>query len=141
MLLRRIFDAYESDEPSEYTLRHADLNGISRKRRENYLAVIEGLHDDLNGITVIFPQLPENTVPSHFVIYAEQRDALQSYLLENQIRSTVYWPVGPEINLSGHETARYIYEHILAIPCDQRYSPSDMRRVSDALNHFGESHE
>ena len=141
MLLRRVFDAYASDQPSEYTLRHADLNEISRVRRENYLAILNGLRKNLHGISVIFPELTENAVPSHFVIYAEQRDALQAYLLEKKIRSTVYWPVGPEINLDGHDTARYIYEHILAIPCDQRFGPADMERISDALNLFGEAYD
>ncbi len=141
MLLRKIFDSYASDDASEYTLRHADLDMICTRRRENYLALLNCLCGNLNGITVIFPELPENTVPSHFVIYAEERDALQSFLLERNIRSTVYWPVGPEIHLEGHDTARYIYEHILAIPCDQRYMPSDMGRVSEALNQFGEAHE
>lgn len=137
MLLRKIFDSYASDAASEYTLRHADLDKISRKRQENYAAILGSLKKDLNGISVIFPELTGRAVPSHFVIYADRRDALQAYLLGKNIRSTVYWPVGPKIDLNGHETARYIYEHILAIPCDQRYSPSDMERISEALNDFG----
>ena len=136
MLLRRIFDAYASDQESEYILRHADFEKIRSQRRENYTAILNGLSTKLNGITVIFPELPDGTVPSHFTIYAENRDLLQRYLLERDIRSTVYWPVGPEIHLEGHDTAAYIYEHVLSIPCDQRYSPADMQRISTALNEF-----
>ena len=141
MLLRQIFDSYASDDASEYTLRHADLEEISRKRRTNYQAVLDGLQPDLSGLRVIFPRLTDAAVPSHFVLYAEERDALQRFLLERDIRSTVYWPVGPKVDLTGHDTARYIYEHILAIPCDQRYTPADMARVSAALNEFGGSHD
>lgn len=141
MLLRKIFDAYAGDDASEYTLRHADLAEISRKRRENYQAVLAGLKEGLRGIRVIFPELPEVTVPSHFVIYAEKRDELQAFLSERKIHSTVYWPVSPFVDLTGHETAGYIYGHILAVPCDQRYTPNDMRRISDALNHFGGCNE
>ena len=141
MLLRKIFDSYASDESSEYTLRHADLSEISRKRRENYSAILAGLKQDLMGIHVIFPELPDETVPSHFVIFADERDALQNYLSERSIHSTVYWPVSPFVDLEGHETARYIYDHILAVPCDQRYTPEDMLRISEALNRFGGCNE
>lgn len=137
MLLRQIFDSYASDEDSEYKLRHADFHEISQKRRKNYQAILDGIRSDLNGIHIIFPELNGSTVPSHFAVFAENRDALQHHLSDKNIRSTVYWPVGPMVDLNGHETAKYIYDHILAIPCDQRYSPEDMVRISEALNEFG----
>lgn len=141
MLLRKIFDAYASDEASEYTLRHADFKALAEKRRENYRAILAGLKKDLNGIRVIFPELPPETVPSHFVVYAEKRDELQAFLSERLIHSTVYWPVSPFVDLTGHDTAQYIYDHILAVPCDQRYEPADMSRIADAFNEFGAVNE
>ena len=137
MLLRKIFDTYGSDAASENTLRHADFKMISEKRRENYQAILDGLKQDLSGIRVIFKELDEQTVPSHFVLFAEKRDELQAFLSERMIHSTVYWPVSPFVDLTGHDTAQYIYDHILAVPCDQRYASADMARIAEALNQFG----
>lgn len=136
MLLRRMFDRYASDEESAYLLRHADFEQIASARRANFAAILSGLSDDLQGVRPVFPALTESAVPSHFVAYADEREDLQAYLAKLNIRSTVYWPVGPEVNLDGYDTARYIYDHIVAIPCDQRYNAEDMARISDALNKY-----
>lgn len=139
MLLRRMFDRFSGDEQSEYILRHADFDSICARRRSNFAAILRGLKPSLHCIAPVFPRLTAEAVPSHFVLYAENRDALQKYLAEKSIRSTVYWPVGPQVDLTGHETARYIYDHIVAIPCDQRFDESDMTRISEALFAFGET--
>lgn len=138
MLLRRMFDSYASDAESEYILRHADFDALIRRRRANYAAILSGLATTLNGLTPVFPALTPEAVPSHFVLYAEDRDDFRAFLSARDIRSTVYWPVGPQVSLEGHDTARYIYDHIVAIPCDQRFDAQDMARVAQALNAYGE---
>ena len=79
------------------------------------------------------PELPEPTVPSHFCLYAEKRNELQQYLADHQIRSTVYWPVGPLVHPQPESSVQYIYDHIVSLPCDQRFTPSDMQYVAQVL--------
>ena len=131
--LRKTFDSFASDDRSEYILRHADLNGICAARRRNFSTILQSLPDELFGIRPVFPVLTDTAVPSHFCLFADRRNDLQQYLEERSIHSTVYWPVGPLVHPENHPTVQYIYDHIVSIPCDQRYNPSDMMRVANAL--------
>lgn len=132
MMLRRIFDAYGADEASVYTMKHFPAASICRKRRDNYTFLLTHLpsHPQL---TVIYPKLSAETVPSHFTVYVKDRDAVQAYLKEHGISTTAYWPLNHYV--SGHcgEHAAYIYSHILSFPCDQRYDASDMAYICDTV--------
>lgn len=136
LLLRKMFDSYASDSRSEFILRHADLETIRTRRRENFAAILRGLPPEPRGFQPVFPALTPEAVPSHFVLYAEDRDNFRRYLDERDVHSTVYWPVGPLVDLNGHNTARYIYDHIVALPCDQRYTSSDMDRIGEVLTEY-----
>ena len=131
--LRQMFDCFAGDDNSEYILRHADFDSICRTRRENYAALLDALTAPLYGVQPVFPELPEPTVPSHFCLYAEKRNELQQYLADHQIRSTVYWPVGPLVHPQPESSVQYIYDHIVSLPCDQRFTPSDMQYVAQVL--------
>lgn len=139
MRLRQIFDSYAGDENSEYILRHADFDSICHARRENYAALLNALTAPLHGIQPVFPELPEASVPSHFCLYAEKRDELQQYLADHQIRSTVYWPIGPLVHPQPESSVQYIYDHIVSLPCDQRFSSSDMQYVAQVLRDYSEN--
>ena len=140
LLLRKMFDSYAGDDRSEFILRHADLKTICAKRRENFAAILRGLPAEPRGFRPVFPALTPEAVPSHFTLYAEDRDSFRRYLDDRGIHSTVYWPVGPLVDLTGHDTARYIYDHIVALPCDQRHSVSDMGRVAEVLTEYSQSY-
>lgn len=138
LLLRKMFDSFGSDDRSEFILRHADLKTICSRRRENFAAILQGLPDNLSGFRPVFPVLTPEAVPSHFTLYADDRDGFRQYLDERGVHSTVYWPVGPLVDLTGHDTAKYIYDHIVALPCDQRYTASDMARIAEVLTDYSE---
>lgn len=95
MMLRPIFDLYRGDAESEYIMRHADLEEIKRRRRENYQTLLDALPEKLNGLRPVFPALTENAVPSHFSLYADDRQHLLDYLAEKGISYKVFWPVVP----------------------------------------------
>ena len=80
-------------------------------------------------ITVIFPVLKEGAVPSHFTVYAKDRDMVQSYLAGQGVKTTTYWPQGPMVDTEGHGDADYIYSHVLSFTCDQRYGTEDMEYI------------
>jgi len=95
------------------------------------------LYDHLKGGTTYQPVCKNithvTTSPLYFTIYAEQRGALQKQLAQNSIYAPVLWPVEDERVLINDEV-RYIYDHILAIPCDQRYDENDMERIVVVIN-------
>ena len=132
MMLRRIFDSYGSDDESVDIIRRYDFNRLKERRRANYRYLLEHMPDHPQ-ITVVFPRLPEGTVPSHFTVYAANRDMVQNYLAEQGIKSTTYWPRGAMVDTKGFADADYIYNHVLSIPCDQRFGAEDMEYVCQQI--------
>jgi len=135
IMLRQIFDSYESDPESIHIMKHIDVNTIRQKRRKNYRYLLEHLIPSPD-LTIVFPVLAEETVPSHFTFYARNRGAVQDYLAANGVSSTAYWPVPSAIQLTGHPDAAYIYDHVFSLPCDQRYGLKEMQYICHLLNQY-----
>lgn len=133
MMLRQIFDSFGSDPESVYIIQHYPVHTLIEKRRANYQYLLDHIQPS-DQFCIVFPSLPSGTVPSHFTLFAADRDTLRAKLLEHGIGSTVYWPVGPLVHLEGHPNAQYIYDHVMSIPCDQRYGAADMQEICDVLN-------
>ncbi|QQO09527.1 hypothetical protein [Breznakiella homolactica] len=130
--LRRMFDVFESDETSKEIIAHYPYRDAIAKRRENFRAVLER-NPFSSSLRPVFPDLPEGVCPSHFPLYAEDRDRAQEILGRRGIKSTVYWPVPPHLDPADYPGAEYIYAHILSVPVDQRYSREEMDYLCDAI--------
>lgn len=137
MMLRKIFDRYSSDEESIYIMKHFDLQHIINKRRSNYIYLLDNMkpHPQL---TIVFPLITDNEVPSHFTMYAKNRDKTQEYLKENNIYTTFYWPKDPLTDLTNYPESEYIYEHVFSISCDHRYDKEHMNYICDVLSKMPE---
>lgn len=72
----------------------------------------------------------------YYPIYVEDRDELQAVLKNEDIFAPVLWPIDPMIEDELDGETRYIYDHLLALPCDQRYSIQDMERVIHCLRAY-----
>ena len=68
-------------------------------------------------------------------IYVQDRKALQSELIKDAIYAPIIWPVEDEAVLINDEV-KYMYEHLLAIPCDQRYDVVDMQRIIEIIRRY-----
>lgn len=139
MMLRKIFDAYAADAESIQIMKHFDREHVVSRRRANYryLAAHFPKHPQF---TVIEPELDDGTVPSHFTIYVKDRDIMQDYLKKQGISTTAYWPQSCYVEVADGSDSQYIYQHVLSLPCDQRYHEDDMeqicRVIADAPEHF-----
>ncbi len=106
-----------------------------KQRYENYRFLYDNIKDN-EQISKVCQDLSEvTTAPLYFTIYVCHRASLQKVLAQDAIYAPVIWPVEDERVLINDEV-RYIYEHILAIPCDQRYNEDDMQRVVDIINNY-----
>lgn len=133
MMLREIFDAHRSDDKSIAILKTYDYDTLKKKRRENYQYLADHLKLG-KGLEAVFPKLTKEAVPSHFSFYTKDREKIQNYLRKNRILSSVYWPKDPDLNLDDFPDSAYIYDHILSVPCDQRYNSSHMEYICSILN-------
>lgn len=103
-----------------------DMDLVKRKRRENYLVLAEQL-DGLNehkwsiggaSIPLCYPLLLTRSV-----------ERLKNMLIDEGVFIPTYWP---EVkSTAGHDSIEYrLLHHCLYIPCDQRYSTSQMKVLS-----------
>lgn len=78
----------------------------------------------------------QDAAPLYFPIYASDREALQGFLTAHDIYAPILWPVGKENEAALTQDERYIYDHLLALPIDQRYGITEMQRIADVLEQY-----
>ena len=88
---------------------------------------------------LVFPAYVEGAAPLYLPVYMENRDSLQQYLREHDIYVPVLWPIGKENQDYIHEDEQFIFEHIAAIPMDQRYGKEEMKRIIDVIEKYESS--
>ncbi len=120
------------------------------RRNANYRYLCE----KLKGKTQFVPILSEGdvpfssdampdtrTAPLYFPIYAKDRDDLQKFLTDHDIYAPVLWPIGKENESCLTRTERYIYDHMLALPMDQRYGLPEMQHMTEVLEQYEKQKE
>ncbi len=117
---------------TEYSYQSAirtDWSEIRSKRRENAEVLTEFFSGNENlqilnaGIMASDLYLP---------ITVKNQDTVQKILSSKGIFNTVIWPLR-ETQTAACPTAKYITEHMLAVPCDQRYTKDDMSYIGTEI--------
>lgn len=112
-----------------------DTEYNQNRRFANYSYLSDNIQES-NRVSKVCRVLSRvTTAPLYFTIYVDDRRALQKLLAEESCYAPVIWPVEDERVLISDEV-KYIYEHLLAIACDQRYVEADMSRVVNVINSF-----
>lgn len=122
------------DEESRERVVHLDAAALLRHREENVFILREGL-PSIPSVKPIL-DLPLEGGALYFPILAQRRDTLQQALAEQGIYCPVIWPLPEQCRVPG-EAARRIAEEMLALPCDQRYTATDMHRILRILQQIG----
>ena len=114
-------------ELSKYLLNHIDIKESMTLRKENAKFLCRGLQN-IDGVEL--PIIYDGTqAPIYVPIYVNDRDKAQKILQENKIFAPVLWEVPQQLLGRMGKTIQYIYEHMLALPCDQRYNLEDMTQI------------
>lgn len=137
-LLRSCFDLFESDQESLEILQSTDFAQIRKIRRDNYHFLAEKMPKLLeaypdSGLKIIFPSLEEGEVPSHFSLLVETRDSFREKMQEWGVKTSVYWPILEDLPTELRAATEEITDHIVSLPCDQRYDRQDMTWILCAL--------
>lgn len=131
-------DAYDGisaiSEESAAVLSQINEEECKGRRKENCAY----LHGHLAGRTQVRPVFGENdkAAPLYYPVYAKDRDELQKYLALRGVYAPTLWPIGKENADILSQDERYIFEHILALPIDQRYGKREMERVVEVLDQY-----
>lgn len=115
-----------------------DIGELKKRRRENYNILLRGIVPKKH-IKPVLGELKGNETPLYFMVDCKKdRDAVQCWLRERDIYAPVIWPMMKGLEELLDSDGKYIYGHLLAIPCDQRYSEGDMQRIVCALEEFSD---
>ena len=109
---------------------------VNQERRfENYTFLFRNIRES-NKVKKVCSNLDEvTTAPLYFTLYVQNRPELQHILAQDAIYAPVIWPLEDERVLINDDI-RYIYDHVLSIPCDQRYNTEDLQRVVTIINNY-----
>jgi dTDP-4-amino-4,6-dideoxygalactose transaminase len=110
------------------TLTRLDVDAIVAARRRNSTVLLEGLRD-VEGVAVLFEELPPDVCPFGFPVRVDDRDGLRAALAARRVFCPVHWPAPADVDLQANPGAADLDAHVLTIPCDQRYDERDMERV------------
>lgn len=102
-------------------LKRINISEVIEKRKVNYS--IYKVH--LKEISTIIEESDEH-VPLYFPILVSNQSLIQKKLAQCNIYCPIIWPL-PERVIYPEEFV--IHEQILALPCDQRYNPSDIEKI------------
>lgn len=111
-----------------------NLQEMKTRRRSNYSYLYAGLKS-ITDIRIVMPQLSKNEVPLYFVISYEGRDILQQYLKEHDIYAPIIWP-NPGCFPGLCTNSAYLYDTVLCVPIDQRYTVNDMTIIAQRISNF-----
>lgn len=108
---------------------NADWEKIKKTRRENAKILID-IFSNSKNITILNDN--DKYSPIYLSVIVKNRDIVQSKLSRMGIFNTIIWPLRKE-QKNICNTAKYIEENMLAVPCDQRYTKEDMLYIGEEI--------
>lgn len=136
ILDKSIIEVQSIDSISKEIIDHYDFKAMTDIRKRNYKTLYDGLKG-VKKVEVMNGVPDNNNVPLGFPIKVQDRDSLRSTLIEGQIYPPVHWPLPDELLLESTDDILKISRSIMTLPCDQRYSETDMNRIITIIkNHY-----
>lgn len=88
------------------------------------------------SVRCVFSKEEQEIAPLYLPVYAEDRLGLQEYLKKQDIYAPVLWPIGKENAEYLLEDEWYIFNHLLALPIDQRYGAEAMKKIARTIDDY-----
>lgn len=129
ILKKKIKVCYMSELSKQICKLNIDLEEVMEKRRKNYLYLLDKLKKNVPDIVKYSVY---QKAPLCLVIILKERDMIQKELAQEGIYCQVLWPLLEEIK-EKYKFSKWFAEHMLAVPCDQRYSEKDMDYISKKI--------
>lgn len=131
-------EAFAISKLSEKLLSAYDIKAFCRIRRDNCQRLIDGLKR-FDFVEIPFECVSTEETPFYLPVFIRRnRKELQRYLANNGVYATIIWGCPESIIEKIDSNANRIYEEILCIPCDQRYSLNDMDYICALFTNYNE---
>lgn len=128
-LLKGAINPHRMSDISGRILKGLNINQLRERRRSNYDRLLSGIDIEFQDVT---RYCVKQECPLCLPIIVQRRDDVQHELAQRGIYTQVLWPL-PEDAKGMCVTSDYFFEHMLAVPIDQRYSMDDMDYISGSI--------
>lgn len=129
-------EPYSISNTSKVLLEKYNIDTLKKTRQKNGRTLLKVIRD-VNDLEVPFEEVSEKEVPFYIpILVKRKRKELQRYLANNNVFATVIWGCPEEYKNCLSVETQNIYEQILCIPCDQRYSVEDMEYIGSLISKF-----
>jgi hypothetical protein len=119
--------AAKMSELSSLLIKYVDYGLRASKRRENYCILAAALPE-----MGLFASMPAGTVPLGFPVTLARRDRVMSALFAEQIYPAIHWSIDGIVP-TEFRPSHHLSQTIATLPCDHRYTPSDMERLASIV--------
>lgn len=100
---------------------------ITDIRQKNYEYLLHEI-EEIGFVKTVLELSIEKCTPLYLPIYVTERAEVQKYLAEHNVYCPIIWPKSNSITFYDSDVD-YMYNSMLCIPIDQRYSIEDMKKV------------
>lgn len=129
-------EPYFISNTSKVLLEQYNIDTLRKIRQKNGQTLLKAIND-VNDLEVPFKEVGEKEVPFYIPVFVKRkRKEFQRYLADNNVFATVIWGCPEEYRNELSVETQNIYEQILCIPCDQRYSVEDMEYIGSLISKF-----
>lgn len=111
--------------------KHTNWDKLKKQREKNFNQLVKILKE--KNINIIQNSAECSSLYVPFLVY--KRDSKQMALSSLGIFNTIIWPLSYE-QKEVCSVAKYTEEHMLAAPCDQRYTEEDMIYIGEKIVRF-----
>lgn len=126
---------YGISQMSEQILNTLDIECIKEQRIKNYNYLHNYVDKNCKKLTVAMAQAGMGKVPLYFPVFAKNRAEFQAYMSERDVYCPIIWPKS-ELIKGTFPNADNMYDNLICIPIDQRYTEEDMKHIGDVLSGY-----
>lgn len=126
---------YGISQMSERILNKLDIGYIKEQRIKNYNYLHDYVNKNCKKLHVAMPKAGQGIAPLYFPVFAKNRSDFQTYMSERDVYCPIIWPKSEMIK-GSFPNADKMYNNLICIPIDQRYTEEDMKHIGEVLSGY-----
>lgn len=126
---------YRISQMSEHILNKLDIGCIKEQRIKNYNYLHDYVNENCKKLRAAMPKAGQGTVPLYFPAFAKNRSDFQAYMSVRDVYCPIIWPK-PEMIKGSFPNADKMYNNLICIPIDQRYTEEDMKHIGETISGY-----
>lgn len=129
--IKKNYGLYRISDEAKSVVEHTIVENIRVARYSNYKNLYEEIKD-VKGFRVLFAPSKNNQAPFSMIICAENRNDVQTAIAKVGVYAQLLWPLKEKSKIICG-VSKYMEEHMLSIPIDQRYFYDDIKEMAERI--------